>query len=65
MNKNQIKGSVKDVAGKVQQKVGEATGNMNQQVKGVAKQIEGKVQKGVGDVEQAVDDSIKRSGGKR
>ena len=65
MNKNQIKGSVKDVAGKVQQKVGEATGNTNQQVKGVAKQIEGKVQKGVGDVEQAVDDSIKRSGGKR
>jgi uncharacterized protein YjbJ (UPF0337 family) len=64
MNKNQIQGSVKDVAGKVQQKVGEATGNTNQQVKGVAKQIEGKVQKGVGDIEQAVDDSIKRSSGK-
>ena len=65
MNKSQIKGSVKDVAGKVQQKVGEATGNTNQQVKGVAKQIEGKIQKGVGDVEEAVDDSIKRSSGKR
>jgi uncharacterized protein YjbJ (UPF0337 family) len=48
MNKNQIKGSVKDAAGKVQQKVGEATGNTNQQVKGVAKQIEGKVQTGCG-----------------
>jgi uncharacterized protein YjbJ (UPF0337 family) len=55
MNKNQIKGSVKDVAGKVQQKVGRVTGNTNQQVKGAAKQIEGKVQKGVGDVEQARD----------
>jgi uncharacterized protein YjbJ (UPF0337 family) len=65
MNKNQIKGSVKDVAGKVQQKVGEATGNTNQQVKGVAKQIEGKVQKGVGDVEQAVDNSAKRSRDRR
>jgi len=65
MNKNQIEGSVKDVAGKVQQKIGEVTGNANQQVKGVAKQIEGKVQKGVGDVEQAVDDSAKRSGDKR
>jgi uncharacterized protein YjbJ (UPF0337 family) len=65
MNKNQIEGSVKDVTGKVQQKVGEATGNTNQQVKGVAKQIEGKVQKGVGDVEQVVDDSAKRSGDKR
>jgi uncharacterized protein YjbJ (UPF0337 family) len=65
MNKNQIEGSVKDVTGKVQQKVGKATGNTNQQVKGVAKQIEGKVQKGVGDVEQVVDDSAKRSGDKR
>lgn len=61
MNKNQVEGSVKDVAGKVQQKVGEVIGNTNQQVKGVGKQIEGKVQKGVGDVEQAVDDSAKRS----
>jgi uncharacterized protein YjbJ (UPF0337 family) len=65
MNKNQIEGSVKDVTGKVQQKIGEATGNTNQQVKGVAKQIEGKVQKGVGDVEQAVDDSAKEAGDKR
>ena len=65
MNKNQIEGSVKDVTGKVQQKVGEVTGNTNQQVKGVAKRIEGKVQKGVGDVEQAVDDSAKRSHDKR
>ena len=61
MNKNQIKGSIKDVAGKVQQKVGEATGNTKQQVKGVAKQVEGKVQKGVGNVERTVDDSAKKS----
>jgi uncharacterized protein YjbJ (UPF0337 family) len=60
MNKNQIQGSVKDVAGKVQQKVGEATGNVNQQVKGAAKQIEGKVQKGVGNVEQALDTSAQK-----
>ncbi len=54
MNKNQIEGSVKKVAGKIQQKVGEATGNTNQQVKGAEKRIEGAVQKGVGNVEQAV-----------
>ena len=65
MNKNQIEGSLKDVTGKVQQKVGEVTGNTKQQVKGVAKQIEGKVQKGVGDVEQAVDNSAKRSRDRR
>jgi uncharacterized protein YjbJ (UPF0337 family) len=62
MNKDQIEGNVKDVAGKVQQKVGEATGNVNQQVKGAAKQIEGKVQKAVGNVEQAFDTSAKKSG---
>ena len=60
MNKNQIKGSVKDVAGKVQQKVGEVTGSTKQQVKGLAKQVEGKVQKGAGEVEKVVDDSAKR-----
>jgi uncharacterized protein YjbJ (UPF0337 family) len=65
MNKNQIEGRLKDVAGKVQQRVGEATGNTKQRVKGVAKQIEGKIQKGLGDVERAVDDSAKRSRDKR
>jgi len=43
MNKNQIEGSLKDVTGKVQQRVGKAIGSANQQVKGVAKQIEGKI----------------------
>jgi uncharacterized protein YjbJ (UPF0337 family) len=60
MNKNQIKGRVKDMAGKVQQKVGQATGNTKQQVKGVAKQIAGKVQKVAGAVEQA----LHKAGGK-
>ena len=55
MNRNQVKGTAKDVAGKVQRKVGELTGNERQQAKGAAKQVEGKVQKGVGDVEQALD----------
>jgi len=54
MNMNQIEGSVKDVAGMIQRKFGEATGNEIQRAKGAAKQVEGKVQKGVGDVEQAV-----------
>jgi uncharacterized protein YjbJ (UPF0337 family) len=55
MNRNQVKGAAKDVAGKIQQKVGELTGNKTQQAKGAAKQVEGKVQKGVGNVEQAFD----------
>jgi uncharacterized protein YjbJ (UPF0337 family) len=60
MNKNQIEGRVKDVTGKVQQKVGKATGNTSQQVKGVAKQIEGKVQKGVGNLEQALHKAVRK-----
>ena len=50
MNRDQVKGSAKDVAGKVQRKVGEALGSTQQQVKGLAKQAEGKVQKLVGKV---------------
>ena len=55
MNRNQVRGDIKDAAGKVQQKIGELTGNRTQQAKGAAKQLEGKIQKGVGDVEQSLD----------
>jgi uncharacterized protein YjbJ (UPF0337 family) len=55
MNRNQVKGAAKNVAGKIQQKAGELTGSKTQQAKGVAKQVAGKLQKGVGNVEQAVD----------
>jgi uncharacterized protein YjbJ (UPF0337 family) len=55
MNRDQVKGDAKNVTGKVQQKVGELTGNKTQQAKGLAKQVEGNVQKGVGNVEQAID----------
>lgn len=54
MNKDQVKGAVKDTAGKVQQKTGEMTGSTEQQVKGVEKQAEGKTQKVAGDVKDAV-----------
>ena len=56
-----MKGAAKDVAGKVQRKVGELTGNENQQAKGAAKQVEGKVQKGVGNVEQALDKANRKT----
>ena len=59
MNKDQLKGVAKDVAGKVQEKAGKLVGSKGQQIKGLSKQISGKVQKTVGDVKQAVDDAIK------
>jgi uncharacterized protein YjbJ (UPF0337 family) len=61
MNRDQVKGTAKDVAGKVQQKVGELTGSTSQQVKGAAKQVEGKMQKGVGNAEQAVHKADRRT----
>ena len=56
MNKDQVKGVAKDVAGKVQEQAGKLVGSKEQQIKGLSKQISGKVQKGFGDVEQSVED---------
>jgi uncharacterized protein YjbJ (UPF0337 family) len=56
MNKDQVKGTLKDSLGKVQEKAGHLVGSAEQQRKGIAKQIEGKSQKAVGDVEEAVKD---------
>ncbi|SMP79914.1 CsbD family protein [Noviherbaspirillum suwonense] len=53
MNKDQVKGAVKDAVGKVQTKAGEAMGSNKQQAKGMAKQAEGKAQKAVGNVKDA------------
>jgi uncharacterized protein YjbJ (UPF0337 family) len=56
MNKDQVKGVTKDVAGKVQEQAGKLVGSKEQQIKGLSKQISGKVQKGVGDAEESVKD---------
>lgn len=56
MNKDQVKGEAKDIAGKIQEEAGKLTGSTEQQVKGLKKQAEGKIQKGVGDLKEAVTD---------
>lgn len=56
MNKDQVKGEGRDVAGKVQEEVGKLTGDKEQQAKGLGNQIAGKVQKGVGDIKDALKD---------
>jgi uncharacterized protein YjbJ (UPF0337 family) len=60
MNKDQIKGTVKDAAGKVQQKTGEAINSTSQTTKGLAKQAEGKTQKAFGDAKEAAKSATKR-----
>jgi uncharacterized protein YjbJ (UPF0337 family) len=57
MNKDQVKGTLKDAAGKVQEKTGEIIGSHQQEAKGIAKQVEGQVQKQVGDAKEALKDA--------
>ena len=54
MNKDQLKGTVKDAIGKTQEKVGQQTGDRDTEARGVGNQAEGKGQKIVGDVKDAV-----------
>ena len=60
MNKDQVKGEAKDIAGKVQEEAGKLVGSKAQQAKGLSKQIAGKVQKGVGDAKESLKDHNKR-----
>jgi uncharacterized protein YjbJ (UPF0337 family) len=59
VNKNQVKGAAKDIAGKLQQQAGKLVGSRKQQVKGLEKQISGKLRKGVGDATEAIEDIVK------
>ena len=61
MNKDQVTGKAKEIAGKVQQNVGEATGSTSQQIKGGAKQVEGKIQQGVGDAKESLKDADRQT----
>jgi len=56
MNKDQIKGKAKNIAGKVQEQAGKLVGSKEQQVKGLSKQIAGKAQESYGDVKQSAED---------
>ena len=54
MNKNQVKGAVKEIAGKAQEEAGKLVGNNERQAKGLSKQLSGKAEKVYGDVKEAV-----------
>jgi uncharacterized protein YjbJ (UPF0337 family) len=55
MNKDQIKGAAKDVAGKAEKAFGDAVKSPEHQVKGMANQVAGKTQKAVGDMKEGAD----------
>lgn len=53
MNKDQVKGKVKDVAGRIERQAGEWTGDEKKEVHGTMKQAEGKIQNAWGNVKDA------------
>ena len=60
MNKDQVKGKARNIAGKVQEQAGKLVGSKAQQVKGLSKQISWKAQESFGNVKQAAEDLDKR-----
>ena len=60
-NKDQVKGELKDLGGKIQEEAGKLVGSKEQQRQGLKKQTEGKLQKAVGDVKEMVTDAIKKA----
>lgn len=59
MNEDQVKGTAKNIGGKVQEAAGKVTGSVATEAEGRGKQIEGKTQRAVGDAKEALKDSTK------
>lgn len=61
MNKDTVKGTIDDAAGRAKRQVGEWTGNTNAQVEGAGQQIKGKAEKAWGNVKDAAHDASKEA----
>lgn len=61
MNENQIKGGMKEAAGKVQKEFGKVVDSPKHQIEGGMKELAGKTQKAVGDIQQDGKDANKAS----
>jgi uncharacterized protein YjbJ (UPF0337 family) len=57
MDKDTVKGTIDDAAGRAKRQVGEWTGDTKTQVEGAAQQVKGKVEKAVGNVKDAARDA--------
>lgn len=58
MDRDELKGKVKEGVGNVQNKAGEATGDREMESRGEANQAEGKAQGALGKVKDAVGDAV-------
>jgi uncharacterized protein YjbJ (UPF0337 family) len=59
MNKDQVKGAAKEIAGKVQQETGKLVGSKTQQAKGLGKKISGEAEKNYGNAKEFIKEEDK------
>jgi uncharacterized protein YjbJ (UPF0337 family) len=52
---NQVKGSAKELGGKIRHAAGDLTGDTSEQLRGKAKEMEGKAQRKIGEAEEDLD----------
>ncbi len=57
MDKDRVKGTVDDAAGRAKRQAGEWTGDLNKQMDGSAQQIKGKAEKAWGNMKDAARDA--------
>ena len=57
MNKDQVQGKLKELAGDAQEQLGRLVGSKTMEAKGQARELEGKIQKGVGNLKESVEDA--------
>jgi uncharacterized protein YjbJ (UPF0337 family) len=58
VNRDQVKGRMKEAGGKIQQKAGKMAGSTRQQAKGLGKQAAGKLQKTAGDTRNRAEKDV-------
>jgi len=59
MHKDEAKGAAKDIKGSMKEAAGKATGNERMAAEGASERVQGKVQKGVGALKDAARDALK------
>lgn len=61
MNKDQVKGRLKEAAGEIQEHTGKALGDKEMQAKGHAREFAGKTQKIAGDTVEDIKDAAEKA----
>jgi uncharacterized protein YjbJ (UPF0337 family) len=61
MDRDTVKGTMDDAAGRIKRQVGEWTGDTGAQVEGATQQVKGKVEKAWGNVKEAARDAGEKS----